>query len=71
MKEREFRNELKIQMYSEVKEAISKNDEKLKSVVLLMVNEMLADASLFREKLITILLASPTTSVAAKENNMK
>lgn len=67
LREREFSNELKIQMYSEVKDAISKDDEKLQSAVLLMINEMLADDSLFREKLITILLASPTTSVSVKE----
>ncbi len=61
LRQREFNNNLKIQMYTEVKEAIVKEDKKLQNAVLLLVNEMLADDSLFREKLITILIASPNT----------
>lgn len=61
LKQREFNNNVKIQMYTEVKEAIVKEDKKLQTAVLLMVNEMLADDSIFREKLITILIASPNT----------
>lgn len=59
IKQREFRNNLKIQMFGEVKEAITKDDKKLQNAVLLLVNEMLADDSLFREQLITVLLSSP------------
>ncbi|MDO9254737.1 MAG: hypothetical protein Q7U54_04425 [Bacteroidales bacterium] len=61
LKQREFNNNVKLQMYTEVKEAIIKEDKKLQTAVLLLVNEMLADDSLFREKLITILIASPNT----------
>jgi len=61
LKQREFNNNVKIQMYTEVKEAIVKEDKKLQNAVLLLVNEMLADDSVFREKLITILIASPNT----------
>jgi len=73
LKQREFNNNLKIQMYSEVKDAITKNDEKLQNAVLLLVNEMLADDSLFREQLITILLASPNVneSVRRKQQDIQ
>ena len=56
IRQNEFKNDLKIQMYGEVKEAIASEDEKLQNAVLLLVNEMLADDSTFREQLITILL---------------
>ncbi|MCF8368451.1 MAG: hypothetical protein K9G76_05365 [Bacteroidales bacterium] len=71
LKQREFQNTLKIQMYGEVKEAISQEDEKLQNAVLLMVNEMLSDDSLFRDKLITILLASPNTDESVKVEQQK
>ena len=64
-------NNLKIQMYGEVKEAISQDDEKLQNAVLLLVNEMLADDTLFREKLITILLASPNVDTSVKNTQKK
>ncbi|MDH5484546.1 MAG: hypothetical protein OEY43_04845 [Gammaproteobacteria bacterium] len=62
LREREFSNALKIQMYQEVKAAISQNDPKLQNAVLLLVNELLADDPLFKDKLITVLLASPNTN---------
>lgn len=71
LREREFSNTLKIQMYKEVKEAISKKDQKLQNAVLLLVNEMLADDSLFKDKLITVLLASPNTDAVVKEEQEK
>jgi hypothetical protein len=48
LKQREFDNSLKLQMYGEVKEAILKQDAKVQSAVLLIVNEMLSADSLFR-----------------------
>ncbi len=69
--QREFKNNLKIQMYGEVKDAITKNDEKLQNAVLLLVNEMLADDSLFREQLITILLTSPNVKESVRKNQEK
>lgn len=73
LKEREFTNTLKIQMYSEVKDAIAKKDKQLQNAVLLIVNEMLEDDSLFRDKLITILLSSPNTddSVRVEQQRME
>ena len=71
LKQREFNNNLKIQMYSEVKDAITKNDEKLQNAVLLLVNEMLADDSLFREQLITILLTSPNVKESVRRNQQE
>lgn len=65
--EKEFENNLKFQMYTEVKEAISDTNSKKQKVVLSLVNEMLADDSTFREKLITILLASSQVNVSVKE----
>lgn len=66
LKEKEFTNDLKLHMYSEVKEAITHNDKKLQSAVLLIVNELLADDSAFRDKLVYLLHASPNTSDSVK-----
>jgi hypothetical protein len=67
LREREFFNALKIQMYNEVKDAISKKDSRLQNAVLLLVNEMLADDSLFRDKLTTVLLSSVNTVEEVKK----
>ncbi len=66
LKEKEFSNVVKLQMYTEVKEAIIHNDQKLQSAVLLIINEMLADDSVFRDKLIDLLHASPNTNDSVK-----
>ncbi|MCD4744831.1 MAG: hypothetical protein K8R58_00865 [Bacteroidales bacterium] len=58
-------------MYGEVKEAIIKEDKKLQNAVLLIVNELLSDDSLFKDKLITILLASPNTDESVKKEQQK
>jgi len=71
LKEREFSNTLKIQMYTEVKDAIAKHDRKLQNAVLLIVNEMLADDSVFRDKLVTILLSSPNTDDSVRVEQQK
>jgi hypothetical protein len=72
LKEREFNNALKFQMYSEVKDAILKKDAKVQGAVLLIVNEMLASDSTFRDKLITLMLASPNidTSVVKQQKEI-
>ena len=49
-------------MYSEVRDAISRNEPNVQKAVLLLVNELLADDSLFKDQLVTILLASPNTT---------
>jgi hypothetical protein len=67
LKEKEFDNDLKLQMYNEVKDAITHNDKKLQSAVLLIVNELLADDSLFRDKLVDLLRTSPNTSDSVKK----
>lgn len=66
---REFENNLKVQMYGEVKNAIADDNPKLQKAVLLLVNEMLADPrdTAFREKLITVLLASPQVGASVRE----
>ncbi len=69
--EQEFKSDLKIQMYGEVKEAISDTNVKRQKAVLLLVNEMLADDSVFREQLITILLASSEIDASVKEEQNK
>jgi len=66
LKEKEFNNDVKLQMYTEVKEAILHDDKKLQSAVLLIVNELLADDSVFRNKLIDLLHASPNTNDSVK-----
>ena len=55
---KEFDNNLKMTIYSEVKEAIQKKDTTLQNATLIVINEMLQDDSLFREKLKTVLFAS-------------
>jgi hypothetical protein len=66
LKQKEFSNDLKLHMYTEVKDAITKGDKKVQSAVLLIVNELLADDSAFRDKLIDLLRASPNTSDSVK-----
>ncbi len=55
---KEFDNNLKMMIYSEVKEAITKKDSALQNATLIVINEMLKDDTLFREKLKTVLFAS-------------
>ena len=59
LRQKEFDNNLKMTIYQEVKEAIKeKNDSALQNATLIVVNEMLKDDSLFKEKLKTVLFAS-------------
>jgi len=67
IKQREFENNIKFQMFNEVKEAITKDDKIIQNAVLILVNDMLADDSLFREKLISVLFASPNTDESVKK----
>lgn len=55
---KEFDNNLKMTIYSEVKDAITKKDTALQNATLIVINEMLEDDTLFREKLKTVLFAS-------------
>ncbi len=61
LRPREFENNLKLTLYKEVKEAVGHKDTSLHKVTLLVVNEMLEHDSVFREKLINILLQSATS----------
>lgn len=69
----EFKNNLKIKMYGEVKDAITKKDEKLHNAVLILINELLADDPDFKDQLITILLASPNVeeSIRNKQEDIE
>jgi len=58
LRPREFENNLRLTLYKEAKEAIGQKDTTMQKVALLVINEMLKDDSVFREKLITILLQS-------------
>ena len=58
LKQKEFNKNLKMTIYKEVKEAISKKDTGLQNATLIVVNEMLKDDSALREKLKTVLFAS-------------
>ncbi len=55
---KEFDNNLKMTIYSEVKDAIQQKDTALQNATLIVINEMLRDDSVFREKLKTVLFAS-------------
>jgi len=55
---KEFDNNLKMTIYGEVKDAITKKDTTLQNATLIVINEMLKDDSVFREKLKTVLFSS-------------
>lgn len=59
---KEFDNNLKMTIYSEVKEAIQNKDTSLQNATLIVINEMLKDDSAFREKLKTVLFASSNSA---------
>lgn len=59
LRQKEFDNNLKLTIYGEVKEAIEKKeDSALQKATLIVVNEMLKEDTLFREKLKTVLFSS-------------
>lgn len=66
IRKREFGNDLKFKLYEEVKDAITKRESKIQDAVVLIINEMLADDSLYRAKLSNILLSSQNTDAAVK-----
>jgi hypothetical protein len=61
-RQKEFNNNLRLTIYKEVKEAIAQKDSSLQSATLIVVNEMLKDDSVFREKLKTVLFASTSSN---------
>ena len=58
LRQKEFDNNLKLTIYKEVKDAIENKDSAIQNATLIVVNEMLKDDTLFREKLKTVLFAS-------------
>ncbi|MDR1759301.1 MAG: hypothetical protein LBR60_02095 [Fibrobacter sp.] len=66
LRPREFENNLKLTLYKEVKEAIGQRDTAMQNATLLVINEMLEEDSVFREKLISILLQSAGSSKLIK-----
>lgn len=66
LRQREFGNNLKFKLYEEVRNAISGKDPRVQDAVVLIINEMLADDSLYRGKLSNILLHSNNTAEAVK-----
>lgn len=55
---KEFDNNLKMTIYKEVKDAIAQKDTALQNATLIVINEMLRDDTVFREKLKTVLFAT-------------
>lgn len=68
IRKREFGNNLKFKLYEEVRNAITGREPKIQDAVVLIINEMLADDSLYRAKLSNILLNSQNTDAAVKTN---
>ena len=68
IRKKEFDNNLKFKIYEEVKDAVVHNDPQKQNVVVLIVNEMLADDSVFKTKLTNILLGSPNLASSVKTN---
>ena len=58
---REFENNLRLTLYKEVKDAIGQKDTNMQKATLLIINEMLEEDSVFRVKLINILLQSTSS----------
>ena len=58
LRKKEFENNLKLTIYKEVKEAIEQKDSSLQKATLIVINEMLKEDSIFREKLKTVLFSS-------------
>ena len=71
IKKKEFESNLKFKIYDEVKDAVVKKDKQLQDVVVIIVNEMLADDSAFRSKMNKLLLGSPYTDVTVKTEIIK
>ncbi len=69
LRQKEFNNNLKMTIYKEVKEAIAGKDTGLQNATLIVVNEMLKDDSVFREKLKTVLFASSNSKDLIKIQN--
>lgn len=55
---KEFENNLKLTIYKEVKDAIEQRDSSLQKATLIVVNEMLKEDTIFREKLKTVLFST-------------
>ena len=62
LRQKEFENDLKLTIYKEVKDAIVKKDTSIQNATLIVVNEMLKEDTAFREKLKTVLFASPNSN---------
>ncbi|MGI6343298.1 MAG: hypothetical protein ACOXZ9_10040 [Bacteroidales bacterium] len=62
----EFENNLRLTLYKEVKEAIVQKDTIMQKATLLVVNEMLDDDYIFRDKLINVLLQSTNSQKLIK-----
>jgi hypothetical protein len=71
IKKKEFESNLKFKIYDEVKDAVVKKDKQLQDVVVIIVNEMLADDSAFRSKMNKLLLGSPYTDPSVKTDIIK
>jgi hypothetical protein len=71
IKKKEFESNLKFKIYDEVKEAVIKKDKQLQDVVVIIVNEMLADDSTFKSKMNKLLLGSPYTDASVKTDIIK
>lgn len=66
IRKREFGNSLKFKLYEEVRNAITGREPKIQDAVVLIINEMLADDSVYRAKLSNILLGSQNTDATVK-----
>lgn len=70
LRQKEFNNTLKITLYKEVKEAIKSGDSNVQNATKIIVNELLQEDTVFREKLKTILISNAKNPAAMlkKEN---
>lgn len=71
MRKKEFENELRFKVFDEVKKAISARDSNMQEVVSVMIEEVLMDDSLFKERMKSVLLSSRNTSEYVKESIQK
>jgi hypothetical protein len=65
LKQKQFDEDLKFKLFTEVKDALSQNDTNQQKAIIILINEMLADDTTYRSNLINVL--SHTSSPAIKK----
>lgn len=68
LRQQEFDNQVRFKVFEEVKRAVDSKNRALQEAVIVIVDEMLASDTVFKEKMRTILLASHSVDNAVKSD---